>query len=205
MELSELERMASAALEEFREPLSVLGCRWAKSSNRLRVEPAVLRRWDEVLDDWIATPSLPLVTRDSRRRGEQADCSDGRIVLFCDNSPANWSLRLALAGQAPDIRAWNDIREHVPLTFLSREPGGEAGSEQVGLEDLPHRSRVGPRQRVAIEDSPVNRLEGAFRRLLSPGNMFLVPNSTSGAGELPEVVRAVAAFEGALRVDEPVP
>jgi len=51
MELSELERMASAALEEFREPLSVLGCRWAKSSNRPRVEPAVLRRWDEVLDD----------------------------------------------------------------------------------------------------------------------------------------------------------
>ena len=204
MELSELERMASAALEEFREPLSVLGCRWAKSSNRLRVEPAVLRRWDEVLDDWIATPSLPLVTRDSRRRGEQADCSDGRIVLFCDNSPANWSLRLALAGQAPDIRAWNDVREHPPLTFLSREPAGRRDLNRSGWK-ICHIEAVSDRKRVAIEDSPVNRLEGAFRRLLSPGNMFLVPKSISGAGELPEVVRAVAAFEEALRVDEAVP
>ena len=204
MELSELERMASAALEEFREPLSVLGRRWAKSSNRPRVKPAVLRRWDEVLDEWIATSSLPLVIRDARRRGEQAVCSDGRTVLFCDNSPANWSLRLALAGQAPDIRAWNDIREHVPLTFLSKGPAGRRDLNRLGWK-ICHIEAVSDRKRVAIEDSPVNRLEGAFRRLLSPGNMFLVPKSISGAGELPEVVRAVAAFEEALRVDEAVP
>ena len=125
-------------------------------------------------------------------------------MLFCDNSPANWSLRLALAGQAPDIRAWNDVREHVPLTFLSREPAGRRDLNRSGWK-ICHIEAVSDRKRVAIEDSPVNRLEGAFRRLLSPGNMFLVPKSISGAGELPEVVRAVAAFEEALRVDEAVP
>ncbi|MDE2717666.1 MAG: hypothetical protein OXI33_11725 [Chloroflexota bacterium] len=156
------------------------------------------------MNDWIATPSLPLLIRDSRRRGEQAVCSDGRIVLFCDNSPANWSLRLALAGQAPDIRAWNDIREHVPLTFRSKRPAGRRDLNRSGWK-ICHIEAVSDRKRVAIEDSPVDRLEGAFRRLLFPGNMFLVPKSISGAGELPEVVRAVAAFKGALRVDEPVP
>ena len=111
---------------------------------------------------------------------------------------------MALAGRAPDIRAWNDIREHVPLTFLSKGLAGRRDLNRLGWK-ICHIEAVSDRKRVAIEDSPVNRLEGAFRRLLSPGNMFLVPKSISGAGELPEVVRAVAAFEEALRVDEAAP
>ena len=200
-----LEAMASGALDELAEPLSRLGCRWAESPNRPRPERAVLRLWDEMLDEWIANPSLPLVMRNSRRRGCRAVSLDGREVVFSDNSPANWSFGLALAGQTPDIRAWNggNIQDNVPLTFVSKGHAGKRDLNKVGWK-ICHIVPVSDRKRIDVEESPVDRLEGAFRRLLSPRNMFLVPKSISGAGELPQVIKAVAEAEGSVGLDEAV-
>lgn len=203
--MNALEAMASTALAELGEPLAELGRRWAESPNRPRPEPAALRRWDELLDDWIMNPDLPLVIRDSRRRGKRAVSGNGREVVFSDNSPANWSFGSALAGHAPDIHAWNkgNIQNHVPLTFVSKGPAGKRDLNKLGWK-ICHIEAVSDRKRVGVENSPIDRLEDAFRRLLSPRNMFLVPKSISGAGELPEVIRAVAAFERSVRVDEAV-
>ena len=196
LDMKRLATLSSTARKNLAVPLGDLGRQWANSPDRPRPEQSVLRRWEHVLDDWIADPNLPLVIRDSRRRGERATCSNGREVVFGDNSPANWSFGLALAGQVPDIRSWTggSLPDHVPLTFLTKGPAGKRDLNKSGWK-ICHIEPVSDRKRIHIEESPIDRLEAAFCRLLSPANMFLIPKAISGAGELPELVEAVAAFE----------
>ena len=195
--------LASTALEELREPLVELGLRWAESPNRPRPKQPILRQWDELLDHWIINSNLPLIMRDSRRRGKRATCSNGREVIFSDNSPANWSFGLALADDIPDIRSWNsdNIQDNVPLTFMTKGPAAKRDLNKVGWK-ICHIEAVSDRRRISIKDSPNDRLEGAFRRLLSPRNMFVIPKMISGAGELLEVISAVIAFERSVGVGE---
>ena len=196
LDMKRLAPLSSTARDNLAGPLEDLGRQWANSPDRPRPEQSVLHRWEHVLDDWIADPSLPLVIRRSGRRGERATCSNGREVVFSDNSPANWSFGLALAGQVPDIRSWtsSSLPACVPLTFLTKGPAGKRDLNKSGWK-ICHIEPVSDRKRIRIEDSPIDRLEAAFRRLLSPGNIFLIPKAISGAGELPELIQAVAAFE----------
>ena len=142
-EKTALEAMASIALEELGDPLSRLGRPWAESPNRPRPKRAVLRLWDEMLDEWIANLSLPLIIRDSRRREQRALSFDGREVVFSDNSPANRSFGLALAGEAPDIRARNEgnIRDSVLLAFVSKGHAGKRDLNKSGKSGLTYLTR----------------------------------------------------------------
>ena len=196
LDMKRLATLSSTASDQLAGTLQDLGRQWAESPYRPRPEQSVLRRWERVLDDWIDDPSLPLIIRGSGRRGERATCSNGREVVFSDNSPANWSFGLALMGQAPDIRSWTNssLPDRVPLTFVTKGPAGKRDLNKSGWK-ICHIEPVSDRKRIRIEDSPIDRLEAAFRRLLAPGNMFLIPKAISGAGELPELIEAVAAFE----------
>ena len=182
------------ALKDLKEPLAELGRRWAKSPYRLRPEPPVSRKWERLLDAWVANPKLPLIIRNSGRRKEHTTCSNGREVIFSDNTPAIWSFELALNGQVPDIQSWSsgNIHGHIPLSFVTKGPLGKQNLYKLGWS-VRHIKPVSDRKRIRVEDSPVERLEGMFRRLLSPANIFLIPKEISGAGELPQVIKSVAA------------
>ena len=184
-----------AAFDELAEPLRELGRRWAASPYRPRPSSEALARWDEFLDTWMMS-RLPLLLRDGRRRGETVDCTSGRSVIFGDNSPANWVFALALAGETPDLSLWTGetIGAHVPLTFVTKGAAGKRDLNKFGWK-VCHINPVSDRGRYDIATAPTHLLEGEFRRFLSPRNIFLIPKSISGAGELPEVVEAVRAFE----------
>ena len=148
LDMKRLAALSSTARDNLAGPLGDLGRQWAKSPDRPRPEQSVLRRWEHVLDDWIADPSLPLVIRGSGRRGERATCSNGREVVFSDNSPANWSFGLALAGQVPDIRSWtsSSLPDRVPLTFLTKGPAGKRDLNKSGWK-ICHIEPVSDRKR----------------------------------------------------------
>lgn len=189
----------AAALDELREPLAELGRRWAASSHRPRPAEAVLRGWDALLEGWVAS-ELPLVLRDQGRRGQTVLHERGRPLLFGDNSPANWAFGLALRGEVPTIEALRarPLGEIVPLSFLSRGEAAKRNLNKAGWK-VCHIDPVSDRRRVKFETSELVRVESAFRRFLSPRNIFLIPKEISGAGELPEVVRAIAAFDAVGR------
>jgi hypothetical protein len=183
--------------EELAQPLADLGQRWAASPYRPRPSLETLEKWDRLLDAWMAS-ALPILLRDSRNRGARIDCTSGRSVVFGDNSPANWVFALALAGEVPDVASWSGetIDEHVPLTFVTKGPAGKRDLNKFGWK-VCHIEPVSDRGRYDVATAPTERLEAEFRRFLSPRNIFLIPKSISGAGELPEVVAAVAEFERA--------
>lgn len=187
--------LPTAALAEIREPLIELGRRWAASSSRPKPTRETLVAWDKLLDEWVQS-EMPLVLRDSKRRGESIATSTGRMIVFGDNSPANWSFGLALGDQVPDIRLWRreKIGDYVPLTFLTKGKHGNRDLNKAGWK-ICHIDRVSDRKRQKLENVPPAEIEARFRRFLSPRNMFLIPIALSGAGELREVIDAVAEYD----------
>ncbi len=188
---------SDGVLEELRQPLAEFGRQWARSPYRPRPTEAALQAWDTFLNSWIAS-GLPLVLRDARRRHRRDTCSNGGEAIFADNTPANWAFSLALEGVVPDLCSWTSetIESHVPMSLIARLPGVKRDLNKFGWK-VCHIEPVPDRKRRKIGSAPMDIVEAAFRCFLSPRNVFLIPKSIAGAGELPEVVEAVRAFEHA--------
>jgi len=185
-------------MADLHEPLAELGRRWSVSVHRPKPSPQALQIWDVFLKSWLAS-DLPLVLRDSRRRGTQTKSATGRDIFFADNSPANWMFGLALLGQVPDLAAWSrdTLPACIPLTFVTKGAAGKRDLNKLGWK-VCHIEPVSDRKRYAVEEVAVATLEAEFMRFLSPRNVFLIPKVISGAGELPEVIAAIAAVDRAI-------
>jgi len=186
--------MIADALSGLTGLLDELGRLWATSPHRPRPTPLVLQGWDNLLEAWADT-DLPLLLRDSRRRGDLTTNAEGRAVLFADNTPANWSFGKALDGLVPDLASWSaaTIRDDVPITMLTRG-AFKRDLNRAGWK-VCHIDPVSDRTRTRVETIPTAELKVRFKRFMSPRNMFLVPKSHAGMGELPEVILAIREFE----------
>ena len=199
--------MHADTFSEIGDPLARLGQRWAESPHRPRPDAAILDRWDTVLRQW-ADSDLPLLLRSSGLRGQLANSASGRAVLFGDNTPAWWSLGLAMTGTVPDIAGWTleTVRERVPLDMMKRgtKYGRDLNKEGWKVCHIDGVSDGSRAKVVTLDDATVR---ARFLRFMSPRNMFLVPKTHSGMGELPEVIAAVRNYESAaLRAaGEPAP
>jgi hypothetical protein len=171
-----------------------LGRQLATSRHRPRPSPESLKRWDKLLELWESS-DLPLLLRTGDRNlvGKPGCGKSGRKIFYADNTPAWWSFGLALEESAPDISQWtaDDVCANVPLGMMMR--GGrlrrDVNNEEwkvCHIEGVSDRSR-----RTPVETLDDATLRARFRRFISPRNMFLVPKSHAGLGELPEVIAAV--------------
>ena len=181
---------------------------WALSTDRPRVTQPVREGWSRLLDEWVEDSSMPLLVRRSGAgRGQALLHSSGRVLVPADNSPAHWSLALALSAQVPtlaDIRAWF-AQDVIPVAMilsrnekaLARYRCTRAGISLNGLWwKVAHIEDVGL-GRGGLEHVPATTLHVHFRRFLSPDNMFLMPLEWSGLAELPRVVASIRAVDAA--------
>jgi hypothetical protein len=185
------------SLADLDAPLAELGRLWAASPHRPRPDAAIVDGWDTLLRRW-ADCDLPLLLRSSGLRGQLANSASGRAVLFGDNTPAWWSLGLAMTGIVPDIAGWTleTVRERVPLDMMKRSTKfgrdlNKEGWKVCHIDGVSDGSRA---KIVTLDDATVR---ARFLRFMSPRNMFLVPKTHSGMGELPEVIAAVRDYENA--------
>ena len=174
---------------------------WRNSPCRPRVAPPVLASWAQLLDKWISDESLPLLVRKHRgTRGRFIAHDTGRILVPVDNSPAHWSMGLALDDQCPDLESIRALFEDdalpVAMTMTATERAGAnlTGGRAAwhGLLNsfgwkVCHSREVGLRTRKALQHVPIQLLNEHFRALLDPANMFLVPLRWAGFGEVPEI------------------
>src|SRR5687767_15011479 len=93
-----------------RDGISAAARAWFKDPVRPRVSPEVLARWDELLTGWADAHDLPLLIRKARdNRGHAlVHAETGRTLVPTDNSPAHWSVALALCGACPSL---DEVRE----------------------------------------------------------------------------------------------
>ncbi|MFN8701627.1 MAG: hypothetical protein ACK5X0_05840 [Rhodospirillales bacterium] len=190
--------ISSETMHFLREPLVEFGRRWATSTDRPRPDEAILAGWDTLLSKWSDDSGIPLFLRKSTLRGTSEKCANGREVRFADNSPASWSFALALDGLVPEIE---DLRKNyltkIPISILERS--------RYRLRDLNcegwkvcHIDAVSCPKAKKIGTFPLEKIVGGFKRFLSPRNMFLIPKSFSGAGELKEVIDEIKKESGLI-------
>lgn len=193
--------------EQLPEPLtSAVGefaSAWAASSLRPRPSDAIRRGWNALLHAWVRDDRLPLlIRRPSAGRGSILAHASGRSLVPADNSPANWSLSLALSGRCPTL---DDVHaafaaDTIPVAMMfhkkeklsarfhcTRAKGAQLNA--LGWK-VAHIDDVGL-GRGALESVEFDRLAEHFLRFLSPANMFVVPLRWAGIAELPEVTAAV--------------
>ena len=192
-----------------RQAILELGQAWAAESGRPRIPDATLLQWDRLLDAWIEDRALPLLIRKARGdRGATQRSAGGRPVVPVDNSPAQWAFAIAYDGICPkptEIAGMLQAGE-IPIAMaLSR--GEQATAVYRGLRGrcpstndagwkLAHLEDVALRGRGALAGYADGLLEGHFRRLMSPRNMFVVPLGWAGLAEVPEFIEGFRAGGG---------
>jgi len=177
--------------------------KWYECDLRPRISNDSLKHWDGLVDEWIQDKSVPILVRKSNGRGSKIKHKEGRTIILTDNTPANWSFSMAYQGYSPDLNEIKDLltNDKIPIVFaISAEDKGKVVMKGNRRKDFDinqkgwkvcHIEEVGLRTRKKINDIPLAFLEEHFRRLISPSNMFLVPKTLSGLGELPQVVNVM--------------
>jgi hypothetical protein len=192
--------------EDIDKQVKILASIWAKHSLRPRLDAAVARHWDELIDAWSADSSLPLLIRKQEKgiaRGEPIQHEFGRELVLTDNSPASWSYMLAYGKSTPsltDIR--NQLeRDEIPVAMVT--DGGmiersrykcnriRSNDRKAQLWKVCHRHKVALEGRGSVTQRPIAHLQAHFRRFLAPSNIFLVPLELGGLGELPHFIEAI--------------
>ena len=162
---------------------------WMQDASRPTIARDVEQRWDRYVDQWIATPELPLFVRVTKGDGFEKGCSvvrHGRTLIRCDNSPAKWIFRLAY--ERPDLRFeefasyWHNrwIPVAMVITRAARCNQSFAGLPALGHRgvgdegwELSHRREVKLDGR--LDTANLAAFEEHFRRLMQVSNMVLTP------------------------------
>jgi hypothetical protein len=179
-----------------------LGCKWAKSNDRPRIDTTISEQWNKLLADWQDNENLPLfIRKSSHARGSVVPHKKtGRKIVITDNSPAQWACSLALKGSAPNIDKisnWIE-KDEIPIAFAhkkneitKREKHCTLGKHTVNKAGwkLCHIQAVGLNVSTPIEDIDVETLKKQFALLLMPSNYFLIPKQWGGMGEVDEFIR----------------
>jgi hypothetical protein len=187
-----------------RDGLTTAAAAWFDDPIRPRVLETVLGQWTALLREWYSAEDLPLLVRKARdNRGHALRHRQaGRILIPTDNSPAHWSLALALSGECPtldEVRAMFEA-DRIPVAMVIRasEKFGAKyrctrqstpGPNQMGWK-VAHIDDVGLGYTDVVTAVPISELQKHFFRFLSPSNMFLVPKAYAGIAETPDFVNA---------------
>jgi len=195
---------------EFRQRMRDLSDGWMRSGLRPVVESGVARAWDQLIRDWVNEPTMPLyIRKNQNNRGSLIKHESGRMLIPTDNSVAQWSAKLAYGGTTPklqDIEAWWKS-DKIPIAHALKSAERKQAKYQctIGRALKPSLNGCGWKichiepvkirpQRTQLCEILIDHFEAHFVRLLSPSNMFLVPKTWAGLGELPEMLEAARRF-----------
>ena len=180
---------------------------WAQDPERPRPAPHVRQHWDSLIAAWAADHSLPLYVRKmDNNRGSVVSHASGRSLVPTDNSPAQWAFALAVLGQTPSLEEIRGAVEEdrIPVAMILKAGERAAArykctlSKVVNPNDagwkVAHIDGVGLSRRVPITEVGESTLEEHFRKLMKPGNMFVIPLRYAGLAELPEFCQALGAL-----------
>ena len=180
---------------------------WAQNPERPRPSSQVCEHWDRLIAAWADDVTLPLYIRKvANNRGSVVVHISGRHLVPTDNSPAQWAFALAILGEMPSLedirRMIEEDRIPVAMIFKSIERitakyrctlGTVVNPNSAGWK-VAHIKDVGFGNRKDLVELESNILLDHFRKLMMPGNMFVVPTKYSGLGELPEFCKAVGVM-----------
>ncbi len=174
---------------------------WRDAPERPRIAPEVLDHWGDLVTWWVYESDLVLPVRSGagKHRGSLAPIDD-RQMVFVDNSPPQWLFARAWQGWTPDRAELTDaVATEMPVAQVLPQAEKELASMTRLLGQGPSTSKLGLRlhhiDAVALgklpQDGTLAQIQAAAVRLLNPRNMFVLPGSIGGLGEIPTFIEVM--------------
>lgn len=193
--------MSDIVGHNIREKIKELGQLWKDSDNRLRVSSDVLKKWDNLISEWIEDKTMPLIIRKGTNRGQELTHSTGRIIIISDNTFALWVYRNVLDGNTFTLSELKEklVNNEIPMVYAlskgdkqkakyTKTLGKDALSNTSERWKLCHIKPVGINSRKSICDLDINDVIEYFKRYANPMNMFVLPKEIGGLGEIQEFI-----------------
>ena len=184
------------SLPDYFDPgIKALASDWKDDPSRPVVSSSVIVWYEKQLKKWIADSGLPMLIRKHRgNRGHIRTHKSGRILIPCDNAPANWFFSSALFDHSFDAKEVPEklINSTLPIGMVADTGATYKGHQSIKMDPpnlntlnfkICHVEPVGIGY-GEIEDINLKVLKEHMYRFLSVKNMFLLPKQYGALGEL---------------------
>ena len=180
--------------DDIRQKIKEIGILWRNSPHNPLIDSEVVKRWENLIEEWVADETMPLIIRkETSKRGQAFNHPCGREIIVSDNTVAIWVFSNVLNGK---VFTLSDIKEllqnnELPMVFMAtNEIKAKAkytkpfGSYALSNWKLCHIQPVGFNTNTSIEDLEISDIENHFRKYVNPNNMFLLPKEIGYLGEI---------------------
>ena len=180
--------------DDIRQKIKEIGILWRNSPHNPSIESEVLKKWENLIEEWIADETLPLIIRkETSKRGQAFNHPCGREIIVSDNTVAIWVLSNVLKGKVFTLSGIKELLQNneLPMVFrTTKEIKAKAkytkslGSYALSNWKVCHIQPVGFNTNASIEDLKITDIENHFRKYVNPNNMFLLPKEIGSLGEI---------------------
>lgn len=148
--------------EEIRSKIKEIGTLWRNSANNPKIDIEVLKKWDNLIEEWVTDKNMPLIIRkETNKRGQSFIHPCGREVIISDNTIAIWVYNNVLKGKVFTLSQIKELlsQNEIPMVFIATKEVKEKAkySKPLGSYALPewkvcHIQPVGFNTNTKIED-----------------------------------------------------
>ena len=180
--------------DDIRQKIKEIGILWRNSPHNPIIDSEVVKKWENLIEEWVADETMPLIIRkETSKRGQAFNHPCRREIIVSDNTVAIWVLSNVLKGK---VFTLSDIKEllqdnELPMVFMAtKEIKAKAkytkslGSLCLSNWKVCHIQPVGFNTNASIEDLEISDIENHFRKYVNPNNMFLLPKEIGYLGEI---------------------
>ena len=180
--------------DDIRQKIKEIGILWRNSPHNPLIDSEVVKKWENLIEEWVADETMPLIIRkETSKRGQAFNHPCGREIIVSDNTVAIWVLSNVLKGK---VFTLSDIKEllqdnELPMVFMAtKEIKAKAkytksvGSLCLSNWKVCHIQPVGFNTNASIEDLEISDIKAHFRKYVNPNNMFLLPKEIGYLGEI---------------------
>ena len=180
--------------DDIRQKIKEIGILWRNSPHNPLIDSEVVKKWENLIEEWVADETMPLIIRkETSKRGQVFNHPCGREIIVSDNSVAIWVFSNVLKGK---VFTLSDIKEllqnnELPMVFMATKEIKEKakytkplGSYALLNWKVCHIQPVGFNTNVSIKDLEISDIEDHFRKYVNPNNMFLLPKEIGCLGEI---------------------
>ena len=180
--------------DDIRQKIKEIGILWRNSPHNPLIDSEVVKKWENLIEEWVADETMPLIIRkETSKRGQAFNHPCGREIIVSDNTVAIWVLSNVLKSK---VFTLSDIKEllqdsELPMVFMAtKEIKAKAkytkslGSYALSNWKVCHIQPVGFNTNASIEELEISDIENHFRKYVNPNNMFLLPKEIGYLGEI---------------------
>ena len=185
--------------EEIRSKIKEIGTLWRNSTNNPKIDIEVLKKWDNLIEEWIADKNMPLIIRkETNKRGQSFIHPSGREIIVSDNTLAIWVYCNVLKGMVFTLSQVKELlnKNEIPMVFIATKVikkkakyGKPLGNYALPEWKLCHIEPVGFNTKTKIEDLKISEIKNHFRKYANPNNMFILPKEIGDLGEIETFIK----------------